>query len=94
MSRTAELDEFYDRQYKDSRKEATHFLVDMSENGKNQCYTYYRMEEVKYNDGTKKIRPQYLNCWGGFSFHMQQKDEDVLPRLQPYNYERDGDYPE
>lgn len=93
MGQPEDNEEFYDAQRKQNQKSCTHFLVDMSENGKNECYSYYIFETKQMNDGTEVTRPKYLDCWGGFSGHVQQDYKEVQKRLQPYNYERDGDYP-
>lgn len=95
MSNQEETEDFYDMQFKQNKKHATHFKVSMSGNGKNHCYSYYKFSTPqKMNDGTmSEPRPQYLTVWGNYSCHLAVKDEDILPLLEPYNYETDGDYP-
>ena len=88
-------EELFEKRSQESKKIATHFRVSKSDNGKNDVYSYYKFSEPqKMNDGSmSKSRPMYLTCWGTYSCHLSVKDEDILPLLQTYNYEKDGDYP-
>jgi hypothetical protein len=93
MSSANDQEEFYSKQRKQNKKVATHFLVDMSISGKDQLYGYYILVDHTDVHGIKRVRPQYLSVWGTFRFHDWDEEEKVKARLQPYNYERDGDYP-
>lgn len=57
----------------------THFMAKEKRSG-GFFITLYRFRKSDYPD--KRERPQYRGPLG-WKFHMQQKDEDVIPLLRP-----------
>jgi len=72
--------QFYNKQYEENKVFATHIQLD-SKTG--EILMYYKLTEVKYDNGTSRIRPEYLDCWGCFSFHSggRAADERVMEKI-------------
>ncbi len=74
-------DDFYAKQREEAKQLATHVRLD--KNG--EIYLYYKLKEVKYDNGTSCIRPQYLDVWGCYSFHSygRRVDAEIIKILIP-----------